>query len=328
MLVMAKQEISRSEFIARLKKKASAAFQNAKKAPPSTRGARLPAGLVNATAVINRVKFGLTEKKKDEYFMLLGTTVTPSEHKGIPCSFAWFMTESQYKSRAQKWELFCGELQNLGINTSEMESPADIVEAMEQFASAKPVIKFNTWKPKDDPNADVQLLLQGLDENQEQPDASDNDVIVDDDPEDEEVLSDFEIGQTVVYAARSGPVKAEIKALEGDKATIKFLEGTNEGKQQKGIDTNKLSLPENDDVVEDADAEIVEDTVEEVAEEAPEEYVPDIGDIYDFKTGPGKKSEVEVISVNKNKKTVDVKFLDGPNKGKPLKGVAFEKLSS
>lgn len=343
------EELSRSDFVKRLNKKAKGGMAKAKHADPKARGRQLPGGIKNGVAKLSSFKLSET-KNGDEMLTITGIVVEPEDCHGMRCNIMHFLNESEYASLEDNLSNLCADLQLLEIDTPSMgDNIGEYLDALEERCNENPYFLFNTQTKK---NGNTAIYLQGLaDENY----VPENDVDLDSEAgssrsADEGGGSDLDVGARVQVDYDGEMFGGEITVADDDGATILFDDGTEadhtwdeivaeesepeasdsewevgtrvqvdyDGEMYPGeiaaLDGDTASITFDDGSEADHDvSELVAE--EEPAEtEADDDWEPEVDSGYSYKPGRGAAVVMFVTKVNKRAKTVDGETEDGSKK--------------
>lgn len=316
----------------------------------------LPAGINGGVAQLVDCRFSEYEKgdfKGQFFFYAAGVVVSPKtvngvRIEGLRTSIMEPMCDTPDRTRASfdehnAWVL--NELRKLGVNTSEM-GPDDYEPVAAALKEAKPYFRFHTWKgekqttgPFAGKEPRVQHQWQGATEYNPEEDGDAGAVVDDTTAAEPEKPAATKPATTTKPAGgktppkKPEPPKEEPASEEVDLAALAEAAdgGDNDAAlkltalaEAAGMKTEDVEGAENWAAVATAIAGDGDNGA--AAGDEASEFKPDKSDVYRYKPPRAKKAvECEVLTVNEEKKTVNLRDLDT----KALyKNVPFDQLSS
>lgn len=272
----------KSQIAHKLKTVSKGAWKKARKTEAKARGGGgLPPNLKNVVAVCQNYKMALTQNG-DPYFQLKCVIKDPEELMGKIANFMWFINENEYASVEDNLVALANDLQLLGKEMP--EDVEEIVTVLAELCEAGVHLLFNTGGPKKSGKA-PSLFIQGLAE--DWPDEQQDDW---------GEIEGKSTGNKNQPAKKGGKPKDE------------------EAEEQEEENTDETPEDETSDDSGDGGDDNSEETTEE---ETP--WEPAKGDNYFYTPKGGKKTKVEVIAVDKKKKTFDLKGGKPPRTFKAVK---------
>lgn len=311
---MAMATTSRTAFINKLQKRATAGWGAAKAKAAKPKGQRLPGTIVGGIAklTLGGPSTCKLDKKGNPYFRFGGGVISPPECFGIQATVFHSITANKNKTIDDKLDGLSSDLQLIGLDLDQIDI-GDVSDALaELVAAGETYILFNTWQP--DPTRDSFVFIQGIADPAVVADAIETagqDVeIVDDDTSDEASTNDssndaddgWKANDRCQVMYEGVPWLGTVVSQEGDAVTITFDD--NEATEEHPLaDVEAIPAEASDEEV-SPPAEL---SAEIAVEAADGGWQPEKEEIYGYKPPNQDQLDVSVIGVDISKQTVTLK---------------------